>query len=162
MPVKWKLFKLVCVLQLAITSFFAVNNLINLFRLNDLYYLLASVFYILVIWLSILGIGILSNNYPDVPVTGSQKRSFNWLFLLNFLLLAFFFAALIAQYYILKDFTNLTRQRLSDLPLRSFIEPVSHLLVLVFQFIILYGLYVLRRNIYTNFTRKKFEFETPR
>ena len=40
--------------------------------------------------LCILGINLVNNNYPEEPVEGRQKKVFNRVFLVNFVLLTFF------------------------------------------------------------------------
>jgi len=58
-------------------------------------------------------LNVLNNNYPDKPITGRQKNVFNWLFLLNFLLVAFLFGVLFAEYRELHPIANLIDRSVS-------------------------------------------------
>ena len=159
MSVKWKFFGLICVLQLLATAFFSITSFINLLQLGLFYFLLQTIAFVLMTRLTILALNILNNNYPDVPVGGRQKNIFNWLFLLNFLLLAFLFGLVIAEYKNLKALTNLLDRSIFSLPFKWLLPFFIYSIILVFQFIILYGLYAIRIELYRNFMKKQFEFE---
>jgi len=159
MSVKWKFFGLICVLQLLATAFFSITSFINLLQLGLFYFLLQTIAFVLMTRLTILALNILNNNYPDVPVGGRQKTIFNWLFLLNFLLLAFLFGLVIAEYKNLKALTNLLDRSIFSLPFKWLLPFFIYSIILVFQFIILYGLYAIRIELYRNFMKKQFEFE---
>jgi hypothetical protein len=109
--------------------------------------------------LTILALNIINNNYPDTPVTGKQKTNFNRLFLLNFLFLVFLFGIIIAEYRELSSVAELFSRTVFQLPFNLYIPFLIHLFILFFQLAILYGLYELRRELYFNFMKKKFEFE---
>jgi len=159
MSAKWKFFGLICVLQLLATAFFSITSFINLLQLGLFYFLLQTIAFVLMTWLTILALNILNNNYPDVPVGGRQKTIFNWLFLLNFLLLAFLFGLVISEYKNLKVLTNLLDRSIFSLPFKWLLPFFIYSIILVFQFIILYGLYAIRIELYRNFMKKQFEFE---
>jgi len=159
MSVKWKFFGLICVLQLLATAFFSITSFINLLQLGLFYFLLQTIAFVLMTRLTILALNILNNNYPDVPVGGRQKTIFNWLFLLNFLLLAFLFGLVISEYKNLKVLTNLLDRSIFSLPFKWLLPFFIYSIILVFQFIILYGLYAIRIELYRNFMKKQFEFE---
>ncbi|MBK5272569.1 MAG: hypothetical protein JJE22_16320 [Bacteroidia bacterium] len=160
MPLKWKLLGLICIVQMLISAYFSINSFITLFQVNSLFFLFQSFVFVLITWLSILTINILSNNYPDKPVSGGQKRTFNWLFLLNFLLLSFLFGLVFADYGRLKSIASLIKRSLFSLPFSLLAPLLVNLAILIFQFVILYSLYSLRRLIYRNFISKQFEFES--
>lgn len=160
MPLKWKLLGFVCIAQILLTAYYSIRSLISMFQLNDIFFLFQSLIFVLVSWLSILTINILNNNYPDKPVAGGQKRTFNWLFLLNFLLLSFIFSLVFDEYRGLRIMAELFKRSVYSMPLGSFIPLLVNLAILIFQFIILYSLYSLRRSIYRNFTNRQFEFES--
>ncbi len=111
--------------------------------------------------LAIFGINLVNTNYPDKPVAGRQKSVFNWLFLLNFLLLAFLFALFFSSYNQLKIISTLLGRSFFSLPVRMLLTFLIPFTILAFQFIILYGLYTLRRKLYENFNARQFEFEAP-
>jgi hypothetical protein len=159
MPVRWKLFRIVCLLQMLSASFFTIVSLISFFQSFRFAVFIRVVLFLLILMLSIIAVNILNSNYPDVPVTGRQKNNFNRLFLLNFIFLIFLFGILFGDIRQLNFFSGLTGRRVFQLPLRLFTEPAINFITLVFQLIILYGLYVLRRELYINFRNKQFEFE---
>jgi hypothetical protein len=109
--------------------------------------------------LSIVALNIINNNYPDIPVAGKQKILFNWLFLINFLLLSFLFGLVFAEYKVLKSAAILLNRSISTLPSGFYLFFIIYTTMLVFQFLILYGLYELRLLLYMNWRKKKFEFE---
>jgi hypothetical protein len=115
--------------------------------------------FLLIFFQTILAINILNINYPDVPVTGKQKTNFNRLFLLNFLFLVFLFGTIFAEYRELNDIATFTGKHFFDLPFQFYLFLFSDTVILIFQFIILYGLYELRRELNFNFMKKEFDFE---
>ena len=159
MPVSWKLFRIVCVFQMLVAFFYLFRSLIDFAQTGILNFLFQTIAFTAITWLSILALIILNNNYPDKPIYGLQKRIFNWLFVINFLLLSFLFALVFSEYAELNLFLKLTNGSIFDLPLILSIKLLTYIIMLLFQFLLLYGLYNLRRLIYINFKRKKFEFE---
>jgi hypothetical protein len=159
MPLRWKLFRVVCILQMLLASVFAILALIRLFESSTFFAFISVLLFLLIFLQTILAIHIINNNYPDVPVTGKQKTNFNRLFLLNFLFLVFLFGIIFAEYRELKLFAAFAGIQIFDLPFRLFISLIANIVILIFQFIILYGLYELRRELYTNFMKKEFDFE---
>jgi hypothetical protein len=159
MPVRWKIFRVVCIVQLLAASIFGIMSLINFFQSGQMGELLRVLLFVLIFMLAIFAVNIINNNYPDTPVTGTQKTNFNRLFILNFLFLVFMFGILFAEYQQLNILASLFNQPLFSLPFKAFIPIIINLLMLIFQFFILYGLYELRRELYFNFKKKEFEFE---
>src|SRR5688572_31965674 len=155
------LFRVVCFLQMLITVYLSFVSIINLMETGRLYFILESVFFILMASLAVLGLSIISNNYPDKPVAGQQKSVFNWLFLLNFLLIAFLFGLFFMEVDQLQLAAGVLNKPFISLPARYLVGFGVTATILVFHFYILYGLYVLRRKLYYNFyAGKKFEFES--
>jgi hypothetical protein len=154
-----KFFQIVSFLQLLITAFFCITSFINLFQTGDIYFLFRTSAFVLMSSLAILFLNVLNNNYPDKPITGRQKNVFNWLFLLNFLLVAFLFGVLFAEYRELHSISNLIDRSVFSLPFQLLILLLTYIALLVFQFIILYSLYSIRRQLYRNFMNRQFEFE---
>ena len=155
------LFRIICFIQMLVTVYLCFSSLISLFKSGEFYFALETSFFLLMASLAIFGINLYNTNYPDRPVVGRQKSVFNWLFLLNFLLLAFLFALFFSSYSQLQSVAILLGRSFFTLPVRlllTFLIPFS---LLAFQFIILYGLYTLRRKLYENFNAKQFEFESP-
>jgi hypothetical protein len=48
---------------------------------------------------------------------------------------------------------------IDKLPFRLWVVLISYLVMLIFQFVILAGLFLLRMELHHNFEQKKFEFE---
>lgn len=159
MSIRWKLFRVVCILQMMAAAFIIITSLISFFE-NALFSSFTRIFlFLLIISFTILAVSILNNNYPDVPVAGKQKRSFNILFLLNFLFLTFLFGFIIAEFRSVKQLTDSTGLSIFRFPLSLWLPLAIYTIVLIFQLVILYGMYLLRRELYSNFMRRKFEFE---
>ncbi len=160
MTTTWLLFRIICLLQMLATVFFSFTSLISFFQYGRFYFVFETIAFILMASLAIFALSLISSNYPDKPVTGKQKSAFNWLFLINFLLLAFLFGLLFSSYRSVKAAAQLTGISITELPFRVWLTPVLFATILVFQFIILYGLYILRRLLYLNYlSASEFEFE---
>ncbi|MEI9944723.1 MAG: hypothetical protein WDN26_10940 [Chitinophagaceae bacterium] len=159
MSIRWKIFRVVCILQIIAAGYIILSSLIRFFEHALFSNFARMLLFLLIISLAILAVNLLNNNYPDTPVAGKQKRSFNILFLLNFLFLAFLFGFIIAEYRELKEIATLLRRSWLQLPFSFLLPIIVYIITLIFQFIILYGLYLLRRKLYENFMKRKFEFE---
>lgn len=159
MPVRWKLFRVVCILQMLAASVFAIMALIRFFESGSFSSFIRILLYLIIFLQTILAVNIINNNLPDTPVTGRQKTNFNRLFLLNFLFLVFLFGLVFAECRQLNALTQITGKSIFELPFEWCMFLVIHITMLIFQFIILYGLYQLRRELYFNFMKKEFDFE---
>jgi hypothetical protein len=159
MPLRWKLFRAVCIVQMIAAALNALDTLFNFFRYASWSGLIGLILFTSILLLTILAVNLLNNNYPDDPVEGKQKKSFNRLFLINFLFLAFLFGFIIAEFRSLTHLTSITGRNLSNFPFSIFLMLIIYSCMLIFQLIILYGLYKLRLELYSNFMKRKFEFE---
>jgi len=159
MPVRWKLFRMVCIAQMLIASALAIMSLIWLIEAASFTSFIRILLFLLIFLQTILAVNILNNNYPDSPVAGRQKTNFNRLFLLNFLFLVFLFGIIFAEYRELNALSEIIGKPIFHLPFELLIVLLANFIVLVFQLIILYGLYRLRQELYVNFMRKEFDFE---
>ena len=98
------------------------------------------------------GLSLINYNYPDIPLTTRQKRSFNWLYIVNVLLIAYLFAVVVSTRTILYIiFDREGRSIVSGVTLFYLLLPfllasVIFLLHLVF----LGGMFRLRRTIHQN------------
>ena len=153
------LFRIVCLLQMLITVFLSFTSLIYFGRTGYPYFFMEAVFFILMASLAILGLSLLSSNYPDRPVRGKQKTVFNWLYLLNFLLLAFLFGLVFASINEVNMVATVLGKSVFLLPLQLLTPLIVNITILVFQFFILYGLYALRRQLFLNASARQFDFE---
>jgi hypothetical protein len=158
MALKWKFFRIACVVQMIAASIFAILSLIAVLSYGDIIAILAVIAYTLIFLLSIFAMSLL-DNLPDKPVEGKQKKTYNRLFLINFILIAFLFAQVFANYRLLISFSTMATVDIWRVPFAAFLPILSSMLILVLQFSILYGLYELRRQLYATFSKKQFEFE---
>jgi hypothetical protein len=159
MPLRWKIFRTICIIQLLAASFFSLKHVITSFRFLTFSNIAGLGLFTAILFLCVLGINLVNNNYPDEPVDGAQKKTFNRTFLLNFLMLSFLFGFTLAEFRELKSVATLYNTTVFELPPRYFIILFSYLLVLVLQLFILYGLFKLRLELSSNFRKRKFEFE---
>jgi hypothetical protein len=126
-------------------------------------FLLQSIAFAFIAILPIITFNISNNYFPDKIIEGTQKKNFNRIFLINFLLISFLFG------FVFQDFKNYKNSvKISHtFPVEENYKPlVSYLLsliisctMLIFHFSILYGHYWIRRYINNNADRKQFDFE---
>jgi len=159
MPIRWKIFRIICIVQILAASANLLEALANFFLHISFDSIVGLGFFTAVMLLCILGINLVNNNYPEEPVQDKQKKVFNRLFLLNFLFLTFLFGFIFREYRELNDFSILTGKDFFDIPFSHFIALIVYVWMLIVQLAILYGLYRLRLELYANFMKKKFEFE---
>jgi len=159
MPIRWKIFRLICIVQILVASVNLLEALANLFLHLSFVSIVGLVLFVAIMLLCILGINLVNHNYPEEPVQDRQKKAFNRLFLLNFLFLAFLFGFVFREYREIRDFTIMTGKDFPDLPFSLFIMLIVYVWMLIFQLVILYGLYRLRLELFANFMKRKFEFE---
>ena len=136
-----------------------LDILFNFFRYASWSGVAGLILFTAIMLLTILAVNLLNNNYPDNPVEGRQKKSFNRLFLINFLFLTFLFGFIIAEFRSLSRLASTVNKSVYSLPLDIFLMLFVYSVTLIFQLIILYGLYKLRLELYSNFMKRKFEFE---
>ena len=162
MPLRWKLFRVICILQILLTlSESGISTIWIFISTNPAYYFLNAAAFIIMLMLANLGLNIINSNYPDDPIVDAQKSRFNWLFLLNFLLLSFASGHLIAQYHVVYRL-YLFNGSFRNLPYSDLLTFLMYLFIFIFHIIILYGLFFLRMLIYNNYLQREFEFEKQR
>jgi hypothetical protein len=159
MPLRWKIFRIICIVQLLAASVNILEKLFYVFLHFSFSNIAGLLLFITIMLLCILGINLVNNNYPEEPVEGRQKKVFNRLFLLNFVLLTLLFGFIIAELRLLNQFAGNLGTTLLGIPFSLFLMLLVYLCMLIFQLVILYGLYRLRLELYANFMKRKFEFE---
>lgn len=159
MTLSWILFRIVCFFQTAIAAFVVLSSVFGFVQYPSFTEVARALLFMLVLMLAIFGINLLNNNYPDKPIEGGQKTAFNRLFLLNFVFLAFQFGFVFAEYRSANRYAQLLDTAIYKIPFYLLISLITYIVTLIFQLIILYGLYELRRLLYDNFKKKKFDFE---
>ena len=150
--------RIICILQALIAIFLCFASLFSLFTDGGFMSLLEALSFAFIAALPILAFTIYNNNYPDKLIEGRQKKYFNRIFLINFLLIAMLFGYIFRDYKDAVMISNLLPGSKSRSHL-FFIPFIVSCIVLVFHFCILYGLYWLRRQINNNVNSKQFDFE---
>ena len=118
MPLRWKLFRLLCVLQILLVVGIGGYSFIMIFLSGSpFYYFFNAIAFVMMMLLANLGLSVLTNNYPNEPIVDALKSRFNWLFLLNFLLISFSSAHVIAEYRTLNEISGFS-ESLSRLPIK--------------------------------------------
>ncbi|MCR6721145.1 MAG: hypothetical protein NVV59_12840 [Chitinophagaceae bacterium] len=148
-----------CVLQIVVAFFFAMQAFAAFLNQGKFMSAVTMVAMFLIAALPAFGIYILNSNFPAVAVDGKQKKNFNRLFLVNVLLLALLFGKVFADLSLLKSISSATGISWFDFPFSINYTFYLSIFLLIGQFVVLYGMFVLRRELYINSMKKKFEFE---
>ena len=146
----WKIFRSVCIVQLILVAFKGILSFSQLsYSGNKLISSIDVIAYTLVFLFVYQGLSMLNYNYPDIPLSPKQKRSFNILYLLNFILIAFLFAQVVNSWWLVpfvfnsENISNKVWYTLAAQLLFSWVIFIIHLIFLV-------GMYKLRRVIHQN------------
>jgi len=150
--------RIICIIQALVAVFLCFASLFGLFTGEGFMSLLQAIAYGFIAALPILAFTTYNNYYPDKLIEGSQKRYFNRIFLINFLLIAFLFGFVFRDY---KDAVQITKLlgKESGPSLIFFLPFIISCCLLLFHFSILYGLYWMRRHINNNANDRQFDFE---
>jgi hypothetical protein len=145
----WKLFRALCIVQLILVAFKGIYSFSHLFfGTNKLVSSIDMIAYALVFIFVYQGLSMLNYNYPDIPLSPKQKRSFNILYLINFILIAYLFAQVVNNWWILpyvfksgiiKNYWYIMGSQL-----------LSPWLIFIIHLVFLGGMYNLRRLIHQN------------
>jgi len=149
--------RIICILQTLIAIVQCFTSLFGVL-MGSFMMLLQAIAFGFIAALPILTFTVYNNNYPDKLIEGRQKKNFNRIFLINFLLIAFLFG------FVFRDYRDgiLQSRTLgvgSGFDLVFFIPFILSCCILIFHFSILYGLYWLRRQINNTVSSKQFDFE---
>ena len=150
--------RIVCGIQLVISVFQSFSSLIA-FLGGEFIFLLQAIAFGLIALLPAYTFILFGNQFPDKIIDGKQKKNFNRLFLVNFLLIGFLFGFVFRDYRLLQAVARLSSLSLHELPVIYLSGLITSLVMLIFHFVILYGLFWLRNHINFNATRKQFDFE---
>jgi hypothetical protein len=159
MPFKWQLFRLLCFLQIACGMFYTLSSMVWFFNEGSFTAVVVLLAWIMIMSLATLGVNLVNRNYPAAPVEGKLKTVFNRLYLVNILAVALLFARVFSEWKQISFLAKATQISWHQLPFSFLYSLVLAIFALLTQFLILYGLYVLRLELYRNFQSKKFEFE---
>jgi hypothetical protein len=146
----WKIFRAFCIVQLILVAFKGMLSFSQLlYRGSILISCIDTVAYGLVFLFVYHGLSMLNYNYPDTPLTPRQKRMFNILYLINFILIAYLFAQVVNSWWIVpivfdpEHLGNRSMLILTALLLFSWVIFIIHLIILA-------GMFRLRRFIHEN------------
>jgi hypothetical protein len=146
----WKLFRIICIVQLVLVAFQGMLTISGLFGAKHIIMgLIELIVYTCVFVFVYNGLSMLNYNYPDIPLSPKQKRSFNLLFLFNFLFIAFLFARVVNTwdiFFILFEADNLTIKNWFI----TIVYYISPWFVFIIHLIFLAGMFKLRRLIHQN------------
>ncbi len=150
----WKLFRVVCILQMILVSLELILSVGGLLSPKFFFFSLFSTLIYSVIFIFLYqGLSLINYNYPNTPLSPSQKKSFNWLYLLNFLLIAFLFGQIVNEWRttipIWQVLDEANEVSLSDYLIYGYSFLIA-ILLFIFHIIFLGGMYNLRRLIYQN------------
>ena len=149
--------RIICILQTLMAIVQCFTSLFGVL-MGSFMMLLQAIAFGFIAALPILTFTVYNNNYPDKLIEGRQKKNFNRIFLINFLLIAFLFG------FVFRDYRDgiLQSRTLgvgSGFDLVFFIPFIISCCTLIFHFSILFGLYWLRRQINNTIGSRQFDFE---
>ena len=150
LPRRWKIFRIVCILQTILAGFCSGLHFVYFMQSGSGIQVLNVICFAAIALFASLGTSLIANNYPDTLLSTSQKRYFNYQYIINFLLISFIIAHLYNQRWVLFLMgldLSFTQNLLMYTPITIF------LLILVFQLRILYGMFRLRRELYHNYLK---------
>jgi hypothetical protein len=150
--------RIICIIQTLIATFLCLSSFVGLLMSGDLILLLSVIAFGFIAVLPIFTFTVFNRNYPDNLIEGRQKKYFNRIFIINFLLIAFLFGFVFSNYQT-ATLESKSMNEGSGTDLVFFIPFFISCCILIFHFGILYGLYWLRRQINTNVSSKQFDFE---
>ena len=125
-------------------------SLVGIFWRAPLVYPITEVVvYAIMFYFVYMGLSLLNDNYPDTPLTTRQRRHFNWLFLINFLLITYLFAQVIAEARRVFPWI-LEIEAGTGTYIRTLTVLVINIFVFLLHVVFLGGMFQLRRVIYQN------------
>ncbi len=152
LPRRWKIFKVICILQAIFAGFAAGLNFLYFIQYFSFITAFNTICFTSIALFASLGMSMVSNNYPDTLLGTAQKRYFNFQYIFNFLLVSFIIAHIYSQRWILSflwfDFSPSFFQALW-----LYSPVIIYVLMLFFQLRILYGMFRLRRELYANYLK---------
>lgn len=151
MPTRWKIFRVICIMQMILAGLMAGYALIYVMISRSGWAILDFICLTAITLFANLGLSMIQNNYPDTLLSDRQKRYFNILYLVNFFLISFLCAhiydewrAIIPLLVLGFGFSLLTK-------LLICFNLILYLFVTFFQLRILYGMFRMRRELYANY-----------
>jgi hypothetical protein len=148
----WKAFRTICIVQLILVAFKGMLSFREVFgQANVLVGIINIIAYAVMFIFVYHGLSMLNYNYPDVPLSSKQKRWFNILYLLNFILIAFLFAQVVNDWWMVPfvfDMASISSNKGAWLYVAALV--LISWFIFIIHFIFLAGMFRLRRVIYEN------------
>ena len=156
--------RIVCIIHILIAVFQCFSSFADLLLNGVFIFLPRSIAFVFIAILPIITFNISNNYFPNKLIEGRQKKNFNRIFLINFLLLSFLFGLVFQDY---RDYREAVKFSHVFSVAARYRPPAFYFLIsfiiscgiLIFHFSILYGHYWMRRYINNNVNRKQFDFE---
>lgn len=145
MPLRWAIFRVLCIVQIALIGLLVVE-------FGYIFDILDVGSYTLIVLFAVLGLKLVARNYPDDPPTGSQKIYFNWLYILNFFNVSYLLAASYVRVKLFLRQDSFIDLRFGSSMLDGTAEVIFVLLLLLHLYI-LYMMFRLRRELYANYIK---------
>ena len=142
--------RFVCVLQFALAGLMAVLSFVYIFNEPGWHSMISFVAFCLAVYLAAFVLQIIYKNYPEVPLSPGQKSTFNWLFVLNFFMLAVLLTYNIND---VKSLAGLSDGKSLVKGSTFYANVVLHLLTTFFQVFILANMVKLRRALNRNYEK---------
>lgn len=152
---KISLFRLVCILQFVLCGYMAVGSFAEIFNRPGWYSTLSFTTFCAAIFLVTFLLQVMHGNYPDTPLSISQKSRFNRLFIINFLL----FSVLLAQNINDLKIIIASGRELNIVPSFVYAVTVLNICVTAFQAYIMVSMVKLRRALNKNFDNKELDLD---
>ncbi len=151
MPIRWKIFKAIAVLQLIFVTFKTFTSFAALFFAERFLFPILDIFtYGLMLAFVTLGFTVVNYNFPETPLSTTRKRWFNYLFLLNFLLIAVLFAKAITDWGWVNVITEREFVSLGTSKIYYYFLLFHSTLIFLIHLYLIYSMYKLRKEIYSN------------
>lgn len=154
------LLRFVCILQFALTGYMAVSSFVYVFDSPGWHSIISFIAFCLAVYQTTFVLQILYKNFPDTPLSLSQKSTFNWLFMLNFFMLSALITYNINDVKTLINAGEYNQQAVITALFYSMM--VLHLAITVFQIIILLGMVKARRALNSNFEKRSTDLDILR
>lgn len=148
--------RFICVLQFGLAGYMALSSFVYIFNAPGWHSAFSFTAFCLVIYLCAFVLQVLYKNYPDTPLSMSQKSVFNWIFVLNFFMLSALLTYNINDFKVMFSYSQQQGVVLGTL---FYTLLALHLVITIFQLYILFGMVKLRRKLNENFEKKSSDLD---
>lgn len=149
LPTRWKIFRIVCILQIIFSGYISGRSLVFFINGGWGFFGWDIVCFIVILLFAALGLTMLQNNYPATLLETGRKRYFNILYILNLLLLSYIGAHIYEERWAI--FLAVQYEAGWLMWLALMMDAIIFVCILFFQVRILFGMFWLRREMYANY-----------